>query len=293
MKRAEHLLTTVLLVGTLCYPGHAPAETQTIRWDRVMGAEPSRLDEAQTGRVATLLRREYCYFGCSRSIARCLDAAEPSHTARRLAGYVVRQVLEGRSDEEIREGIGHRGLSAHPLDFAAIDLDGTQCFGPQNAEVTVVEYADFECPFCRVISPILHRLGDQMGSDVRVCFKQFPVRGHRRALPTAFAALAAARQGEFWAMHDALYASAPRLSEADILRCAESAGISDMDRWRRDRRDQVFRSEIEEDKLEGIRNGVRGTPTLFINQKRYLGRMSEVELRDRLEEELDLLRGDP
>jgi protein-disulfide isomerase len=257
-----------------------------------MGADTSQLNREQRQRAAEIMRREYCYLGCSRTIARCLEASQPRRTARRLAGYVVRQVLAGRPNEQISLGIQRRALSAQPLETVTIDLSQAQCIGPSNASVTVVEYADFECPFCRVISPILHRLVNQMNPNVRLCFKHFPVRGHSHAIPTALASLAASRQGMFWQMHDALYASAPRLEEAHIVAAARQAGIQDMQRWGRDRGDrQSFIPIIEADKLEGLRNGVRGTPTIFVNGKEYLGRKDEAELRDRFEEELDIVRG--
>lgn len=282
------------LVIALIFTGlsrHAPAEAQAIRWDRVIGAIVAQMDDAQRGRAAALLRSEFCYAGCSRAIARCLEAERPSRTAQRLAGYVVRQILAGRTDTEIREGIRNRALSAHPTELATIDLSSAQCLGPAGAPVTIVEYADFECPFCRVVSPILHRLVEQTTPSVRLCFKHFPVRGHSHAVPTSIASLAAAQQGRFWQIHDQLYRSAPRLDEEHIVACARGAGVPDMDRWQRDRGDAQFRALIETDKLEGLRNGVAGTPTLFINAKQYLGRNDEAELRDRIEEELDIVAG--
>jgi protein-disulfide isomerase len=286
-------LTVVVAVAcfVLFLPGHAPGEAQAIRWNQIIGADQSRMNDAQRTQAAALLRSEFCYFGCSRTIARCLEASTPNRTARRLAGFVVRQVLAGRTDAQIREGIQQRGLSAHPLETVTIDLSNAQCIGPENAPVTVVEYADFQCPFCRVISPIIHDVVEGMSQDVRFCFKHFPVRGHQHALPTSIAALAAERQGRFWQMHDALYASAPRLSEEDILRAARTAGIPDMERWSRDRQDASIQQIIESDKREGIQNGVRGTPTIFVNGKELLGRKNEEEIRDRLEEELDIVRG--
>lgn len=290
MNRA---LTITCAVAALLVvlPGHAPAEATSIRWNQIMGADHTRMNDEQRAQATALLQSEFCYFGCSRSIARCLQASNPNRTARRLAGYVVRQVLAGRTDAQIRDGIRQRGLSAHPLETVEIDLSNAQCLGPENAPVTVVEYADFECPFCRVISPILHEIVDDMNGDVRLCFKHFPVRGHEHAIPTGVASIAAARQGRFWQLHDALYARAPRLDEDDILAAARAAGIPDMERWNRDRQDAAILRQIEADKREGIQNGVRGTPTIFVNGKEYLGRKNETELRDRFEEELDIVRG--
>lgn len=290
MKHGRVAIAAVLLVA-LGTPGDAPAEARPIRWDQVIGAETGRLTAAQRERVAGLLRRESCYFGCSRTIARCLEANPPSRTARRLAGYVIRQVVEGRTDQEIHEGIQQRAQSAHPLQTATIDLTAAQCAGPADAPVTLVEYADFECPFCRQISPVLHRFVRQFAPNARVCFKNFPVRGHDRAIPAALAVLAAARQGRFWPMHDALYASAPRLDDEHILAAARRARVPDLDRFNRDRGDPAVRAQVEADKAEGLRNGVSGTPAIFFNGKEYLGQKNEQELRDRFEEELDLVRG--
>jgi len=283
----------LLAAAALCLPALAPGEAASVRWDRIVGADASRLNADQRQRAVAIMQREFCYFGCSRSIARCLEAQEPSRTAQRLGGYVVRQVLEGRTDDEISEGIRQRGLSAHPLQPAQIDLANAECVGPADAAITVVEYADFECPFCRVVSPILHKLAGRMRPAARLCFKHFPVRGHSRAVPAAIAVLAAGRQGRFWQMHDALYASAPRLAEGDIARCAERARVPDLARWQRDRQGAALTALVEADKLEGIRNGVRGTPSIFVNGKEYLGQKNEAELRDRLEEELDLVQSRP
>ena len=292
MRHGRWLLLLAFSVATVV-PGDAPGEAQPIRWDQVMGAETSRLDAEQRERVAGLLRREYCYFGCSRTIARCLEASPPSRTARRLAGYVVRQVIAGSTDQQIHDGIQRRSQSAHPLQPASIDLANAQCAGPADAPITVVEYADFECPFCRQISPIVHRFVQQLSPNVRVCFKHFPVRGHDRAIPSAIAALAAARQGRFWPMHDALYASAPRLDEEHLVAAARRARVPDMERWARDRNDGALRSQVEADKAEGLQNGVSGTPAIFFNGKEYLGQKTEPELLDRLQEELDLVGGRP
>lgn len=291
MRGLLNLLGAFCVTLAVLFPGHAPAEARPIQWDQVMGADPDRLEGEARERAAALLRSEFCYFGCSRTIARCLEASTPNRTARRLAGYVVRRVIAGDTDEEIRDGIRQRGLSAHPTETATFDLSNAQCVGPANAPVTIVEFADFQCPYCRVISPMVHELADDMGNDARFCFRHFPVRGHEQALDASVAALAAARQGRFWQMHDALYDSAPRLDDEHLVRAARRAGVGDIEQFNRDRRDRDLRRQVEADKLEGMRNGVRGTPTIFINGKEYHGEKTETELRDRLEEELDIVRG--
>jgi protein-disulfide isomerase len=125
---------------------------------------------------------------------------------------------------------------------------------------------------------------------VSLVFKHYPVSNHPRAMPTARASWAAHQQGRFWALHDQFYRVAPKLSDADIDRAGQAAGL-DLTAWNAARRlgraDQV----IAADKAEGLRAGVQGTPTFFVNGKQYHGRKDYVELKDRLEEELMLLRG--
>ncbi|MFC5821213.1 Na+/H+ antiporter NhaA [Nonomuraea harbinensis] len=139
--------------------------------------------------------------------------------------------------------------------------------GPADAAVTVVEYGDFECPYCGRLHPILEELRRRR-PDVRFVFRHYPLRDmHPRALAAALVAEAAGRDGRFWEMHDKLYAAQRALADADLARYAAelkvdlSAPIA------------ARAARIERDERSGRESGVRGTPTLFINGVRYRGRL--------------------
>jgi protein-disulfide isomerase len=260
-------------------------------WDRVVGAEAELegLDEASRARVVRLAERAPSYHLCRGSVSQCLAEEPPDPIAQRLAGFLVRRVRAGDNDGEIEARLLARRLSARPREVAHLDLAEAACLGPEDAPVTVVEFADFECPFCRMSSRMLESIARDSDGQIRLCFKHFPLRSHSRSMPAAVAAWAAHRQGRFWAMHDALYASAPDFSDEAIERAAQQAGL-DMERFHGDVSDGAVAEEVMADKYEGLELGIDRTPTLFVNGKRYVGDLTEPELRDRLAEELEMLR---
>ncbi len=129
--------------------------------------------------------------------------------------------------------------------------------GPAGAPVVTV-YADFECPYCAALELRLRE------AELRVCFRHFPVRSkHPRAWPAAQAAEAAALQGAFWGMHDALFADVARLEDPHLWARAERLGL-DLGRFVADSRADATRERIQQDFRSGIRAGVAATPTLFM-----------------------------
>ena len=144
--------------------------------------------------------------------------------------------------------------------------------GPADGRLVVV-YADFECPYCAVVDAQLTALG------ARLVFRHFPVRSkHPRAWPAAQAAEAAARQGAFWPMHDALFADQGRQEDPHLWARAEALGL-DVERFDADRRDDAVRARIKKDFTGGMRAGVATTPALFVDGALIAGRPGEAELR--------------
>jgi protein-disulfide isomerase len=136
--------------------------------------------------------------------------------------------------------------------------------GPAEAPL-VIEYADFECHFCAVAHVRLEPI------PVRRVFRHFPVRSkHPRAWACACAAEAAARQGRFWELHDALYADQGRLDDPHLWRRARDLGL-DLDRFQADRRSEEVAARVRRDFDSGIRAGVVTTPTLFIDGRAQAG----------------------
>jgi protein-disulfide isomerase len=135
--------------------------------------------------------------------------------------------------------------------------------------VTVVEYADFECPDCWVTYPVIERVLDALGGKVRFAFRHFPVVSrHPLAQGAALGAEAAGRQGKFWEMHRRLFEAQGALSPEELGQYAQEIGL-DLDRFGRDMADPALAAKIREGKLLGVRSGVNGTPTLFLNGVRF------------------------
>jgi protein-disulfide isomerase len=144
-------------------------------------------------------------------------------------------------------------LRSAPVPAPAEDDHGR---GPADAPL-LIEYADFECPFCAAVHGRLAEL------PVRVVFRHFPVRSsHPRAWPAACAAEAAAEQGRFWEMHDSLFDDQARLEDPHLWRRAQELGL-DLERFDARRRDEAIRFRVKRDFNSGVRAGVVTTPTLF------------------------------
>jgi Na+:H+ antiporter, NhaA family len=149
--------------------------------------------------------------------------------------------------------------------------------------VRVVSYADFLCPYCRRLIPVLRRLREALGDRLVYVFRHFPnERAHPGAELVAHAVEAAAMQGQFWPMHDRVYGREPPITVRVLLDFARELGL-DMDRFAADMRGDEARRRVEEDLEEGRANGVTGTPTLFVDGVRYDGAWDFYSLLEALE----------
>jgi protein-disulfide isomerase len=141
--------------------------------------------------------------------------------------------------------------------------------GPADALVTLVEYGDYECPSCGVAYPIVKELQTRMGERLRFVFRNFPITtSHPHAEQAAEAAETAAAQGRFWQMHDLLYENQRRLRDQDLREYADKLGL-DLTRFDRELAEHVHADRVHEDFLSGVRSGVNGTPTFYINGVRH------------------------
>jgi protein-disulfide isomerase len=147
------------------------------------------------------------------------------------------------------------------------DRDHVQ--GPATAPLTLVEYGDFECPYCGAAYPILKQVQAQMGERLRFVFRNFPITtSHPHAEEAAEAAEAAAAQGRFWEMHDHLYEHQRHLEDQDLRAYAAELGL-DVDRFTDELDRHVHADRVREDFMSGVRSGVNGTPTFYINGHRH------------------------
>jgi protein-disulfide isomerase len=143
--------------------------------------------------------------------------------------------------------------------------------GPENAPVTIVEYGDFECPHCAEMEPVLRELRQLAGNTLRVVFRHFPLTSsHPHAELAAEAAEAAGAQGAFWPMHDLLFQNQQALIPSDLVGYAAGLGL-DAQQVATDLENRTYKVAVQEDFMGGVRSGVSGTPTFYINGSRYDG----------------------
>jgi protein-disulfide isomerase len=150
--------------------------------------------------------------------------------------------------------------------------------GNPDAAVTLLEYGDYECPYCAAAAPVLRQVVEESDGQVRLLFRNFPLADrHPFALTAALAAEAAGEQGAFWPMHELIFARQDRLDDAALRAYADELGI-DGERVVGDAA-QVFGDKVEADFAAGLEAGVGGTPTVFIDGRLWSGRVENGALR--------------
>jgi protein-disulfide isomerase len=143
--------------------------------------------------------------------------------------------------------------------------------GPPDAPVTLVEYGDYQCPYCGAAYPIVHKIQKRLGPTLRFVFRNFPIgNSHPNAPLAAEAAEAAGAQGKFWEMHDTLYENQEALEERFLIGYARTLGV-DANRFALELDGHVYQARVQEDFMSGVRSGVNGTPTFYINGARHDG----------------------
>ena len=156
--------------------------------------------------------------------------------------------------------------------------------GPPDAPVTLVEYGDYECPYCGEAYPVVKALQERLGDQMCFVFRNFPLaQAHPHAEEAAEAAEAAGAQGKFWEMHDLLYENQDALEPEDLVQYARALKL-DPKRFVLEMREHVYAERVREDFHSGVRSGVNGTPTFFINGVRHDGPFDLASLLAAIEE---------
>jgi protein-disulfide isomerase len=151
-----------------------------------------------------------------------------------------------------------------------IPVNGSPVTGPADAPVSIVEFSDFQCPYCAAAVPQIREILKAYPTQVKLIFKQYPLEEHPQADLAATAAVAAQKQGKFWPMHDALFAHSDNLSRKAILSYAKDLGLN-VDKLEADMDTTEVRESVQRDVQDGNEADVQGTPTIFINGQRYNG----------------------
>ncbi|MFT3766346.1 MAG: thioredoxin domain-containing protein [Minicystis sp.] len=195
------------------------------------------------------------------SIAQCVKESRSCKACLPAAQFLLKQVRAGRPKKD-REEAFHARFDAGKV--KTLVTGGSPEIGSPDAAVTIVEWADFECPFCRAVYPVLDDLVKTYPTQVRVVFKFYPLQSHPHGEIAARAAAAALNQGKFWEMHHLLFDNQQALEQQDLEKYAKQAGL-DLGKFRADFGSKELADRIEKDKKQAEELGLDGTPFLFIN----------------------------
>ena len=268
------------------------AQTNWTTATELPGVDFTGLTAAQKDLALKILRSETCTCGCNMKLAECRVVDPPCGDSKSLVSIVIEGVRNNRTADQIHDTLVNSPLAkmraeqqrilGDPVD---IPTAGDPVRGPQNAKIAIVEFSDFECPYCAQAVGQIAAILQAYPNDVKLVFKQYPLEMHPHAIMAAEAALAANDQGKFWEMHDALFANGRRLSQQTIFSVAKGIGL-DMMRFTRDMEGNRFLKSVQADVAEGDRIGVYGTPSLFIDGKPYRGPVVMSLLKPILDAEL-------
>jgi len=239
-------------------------EFPNLDWHNLTGARKEA--------ALNFLRTDKCACGCAMKLAECRMKDPNCGMSRKLATAVVQGFLHNESLSQIRGDLLKLAAEAPPPfeDPVKLSIDGDPVLGPANARITIVEFSDFQCPYCMKAVAQAKELLKRNPADVRLVFKQFPLDSHNQAQFAAEAAMAAHAQGKFWPMHDLLYAGFPDLSRQTVLRYARQIGLNEK-QFVADLDSHKFAKRVQTEEKEGELAGVDGTPSFFVNGRKYNG----------------------
>jgi 2-hydroxychromene-2-carboxylate isomerase len=258
----------------------APASSERI--EHLDGVDTSQMTDAETTMWVGLINDELSPCGDPMSVGRCVAERHKCGACVPAARYLTRLVMEGYDRATIEQHYkGRFGKNTR----VPIEMQGAKVRGAPMAPVTIVEFSDFQCPYCGAAHPELTRLLREFDGQVKLVFKYFPLGGHDRAMPAARAAEAAARQGKFWDMHDMLFEHQHELEDADFERYANALGL-DLEKFKSDIVSSEVQARIDADRAEGEKLKLEGTPTLYVDGR--LLREPFKALPAYLKEELEL-----
>ncbi len=287
------LISIVILAASCVWAQKPPAEAPN--WaaaTTLPQVDFTGLTPKQKAAALKSLHVENCICGCNMKLAQCRVLDPACGDSKTLAGMVVEGVKGAKTADQIHDSLVNSGFTkaraaANKIlsDPVKIAINGSPFQGPEKAKITLVEFSDFQCPYCSRAIAEVENILRAYPKDIKLVFKQFPLEIHSEAQLAAEASLAANAQGKFWPMHDKLFANFRKLSRDNIFLWAKESGL-DMEKFKVDLQSGRFRPAVEKDVKDGFEAGVQGTPTFFINGQRYSGLMDLNSVKAILDAEL-------
>jgi protein-disulfide isomerase len=217
-------------------------------------------------------------------LAQCVKEKRDCDKCVPAAKYIAKGVKDGFSREQIEKAYKNR---FDPDQVKNVPIDGSPTKGPESAPITIVEFADFQCPHCSEFAPVLDKIVETRKNEVRFVYKFYVLGKFPNSENAARAAIAAGKQGKFWEMHHAIFANQEKLDQQGLDMLAKQVGV-DPARMHADMQAPETADRIARDRKVGEDVRVSGTPTLFINGRQYDGHQ---DLNDWITMELAMISG--
>lgn len=290
--RWRPFLLCLLLVGGQTAPAQAPKDAEGWKSSAALpGIDFSGLTAGQKQKALEMLREQGCPCGCGMKVAECRFKDPACSYSNGLAGVVIKAIQQGKSPDQIAK-LESESRWGHPPappkvleDPVTIALAGAPSQGPAHARITLVEFSDFECPYCSQAASEVKAVLNAYPKDIQLFYKQFPLETHPHAEMAARASWAALNQGKFWPMHDKMFANYRKLTRENLLAWAQELGM-DIMRFTADLTSPKSKAAVDNDLKDGLDAGVTGTPAFFINGKHYNGPFTMAALKPIFDEEL-------
>ena len=203
-------------------------------------------------------------------------------------GIVVKKSLEVESKKLKKETPQYASITAKVL--KPIAVEGSPFKGSYDAPVVITNFSDYQCPYCAKLQPLLEKVFEKYPQDVKIVFKNFPLKYHKFSLSAAIAAHAAGKQGKFWEFHDLLFKNYNRLNAQKVKQIARQLNL-DLVQFDKDQKDPQIQALIKKDWSDATKAGVRGTPTVFINGRLLRGSSHNLpSFQSIIEKELEKVR---
>ena len=279
---AKQSYGALLFAGAIAFgcqpPGANDASQAAAAADGLPGVDTNSLTRTERDAWAELVTEQLapCQ-SIPKTIAECVRQNAPCAACKPAAEQLAQLVRRGKTKAQAEKAFRARFGQSGVLD---VEIDGSPSKGPENAPITIVEWADFECGFCAKAAPLLDAAQKAYPDQIRLVFKQFPLAMHVHATQMAKLAVAAGNQGKFWETHGALFAGVGgSLDEAAIGNLAASLQL-DKVKLLADMQAPETTARIDRDRAQADKLGLKGTPFIVINRRRF-----DFELFD-LEEDL-------
>lgn len=215
------------------------------------------------------------------AIAQCVQEKRDCDRCLPAAKYVMKGVKDGMTREQIEKSYKNR-FDADKI--KSVPIDGSPTKGSEAAAITIVEFADFQCPHCAQFAPLIDKIAESRKNDVRFAYKFYVLGKFPNSENAARAAIAAGKQGKFWEMHHLIFANQERLEQQGLDQMAKELGL-DVSRFHADMQSPETADRIAKDRKLGEDLKIEGTPTLFINGRQFDGHQ---DLDDWLDLELSM-----